>query len=63
MQSDEQRYLQQKASNGCALWLPIIALLICRFIADMPKNTSKGGLIAYLIICIISDIWLLGKYI
>ncbi len=61
MKDEERRYLEQKASNGCALWLPIIALFICRFIVGMPKDTSKAGLIAYLVICIISDIWLFGS--
>ena len=63
MESEEQRILKQKASNGCALWLPIIVLLICRFIVGMPQEASKGGLIAYLVLAIISIIWLCGSAI
>jgi hypothetical protein len=41
--------------------LPFIALYICSFIVGIPKEAGKGGLIAHLIICIISDIWLFGN--
>ena len=61
MINDEQKYLQQKASNGCSLIIPTIALVICRFIVGMPKDASKGGLIAYLIILILCNIFMLGS--
>jgi uncharacterized membrane protein YczE len=41
------------ATMGCLQVLPIIMLIICRFIVGMPNEASKIGLIAYLVILII----------
>ncbi|MDR1779554.1 MAG: hypothetical protein LBR50_02335 [Tannerella sp.] len=49
------------AGAGCWAWIPVLSLLICRFVFGMPKDANKVGLVSYLCVFIFGNIWLIAS--